>query len=74
MSRFSRPANSSLFIKNVHEDVRPDELRILFEKYGKIKDVYIPLDYNSKVPRGFAYVQFDDWRDAEEALHNLDRY
>ncbi|XP_075255455.1 uncharacterized protein LOC142348135 [Convolutriloba macropyga] len=73
MSRYSRPANSSLFVKNVHRDVRVDELRNLFERYGRVKDVYIPLDYHTREPRGFAYVQFDDWRDAEDALQNLDR-
>ena len=37
---------------------RPEELRTLFGKYGPISDVYIPLDYYSRRPRGFAYVQY----------------
>ena len=73
MSRYSRPANSSLFVRNVHRDVRVDELRIVFERYGAVKDVYIPLDFHTRQPRGFAYIQYDDWRDAQEAVVELDR-
>jgi len=73
MSRYSRPPNSSLFVRNVPDSARPEELRRLFGKYGPITDVYIPLDYYSRRPRGFAYVQFEDIRDAEEALNELDR-
>ena len=72
MSEFSRPPNSSLFIRNVPFTATSEELRRLFEKYGPIADVYIPLDYYNRRPRGFAYVQFEDVRDAEEALYDLD--
>ena len=48
---------------------RPEDLRRIFSKYGPVKDIYIPLDYYTKEPRGFAYVQFDDIRDAEDALY-----
>ena len=44
-------------------------MRRIFSKYGPVKDIYIPLDYYTKEPRGFAYVQFDDIRDAEDALY-----
>jgi len=37
---------------------RPEDLRRIFAKYGPIRDIYIPLDYYSKEPRGFAYVQY----------------
>lgn len=36
----------------------PEELRSIFGKYGPISDVYIPLDYYNRRPRGFAYVQY----------------
>ncbi|XP_014670081.1 PREDICTED: serine/arginine-rich splicing factor 10-like [Priapulus caudatus] len=73
MSRYSRPPNTSLYIRNVPDGTRPEELRSLFGKYGPIKDVYVPLDYHTRRPRGIAYVQFDDIRDAEDALYGLDR-
>lgn len=37
---------------------RQEELRSLFGKYGPISDVYIPMDYYTRRPRGFAYIQY----------------
>ncbi|XP_020629173.1 serine/arginine-rich splicing factor 10-like [Orbicella faveolata] len=73
MSRYSRPPNSSLYVRNLHHETRPEDLRRLFGKYGRITDVYIPLDYYTRESRGFAYVQFEDIRDAEDAHYYLDR-
>ncbi|XP_063773040.1 serine/arginine-rich splicing factor 12 isoform X3 [Pseudophryne corroboree] len=53
--------------------LRPEDLRREFGRYGPIVDVYIPLDYYNRRPRGFAYIQFEDVRDAEDALYNLNR-
>ena len=36
----------------------------MFLLLGDIRDVYIPLDYYSRKPRGFAFVEFYDFRDA----------
>ncbi|KAJ2169127.1 hypothetical protein GGF45_005503, partial [Coemansia sp. RSA 551] len=43
------------------------DLRTAFEKYGKIKDVYIPMDYYTKESRGFGYIEFYEREDAEAA-------
>ncbi|KAM9737253.1 uncharacterized protein ACNS7B_013007 [Menidia menidia] len=73
MSRYMRPPNSSLFVRNISDESRPEDLRREFGRYGPIVDVYIPLDFYTRRPRGFAYIQFEDVRDAEDALHSLDR-
>uniref|UniRef100_A0A8C1LWJ4 Serine/arginine-rich splicing factor 10 n=1 Tax=Cyprinus carpio TaxID=7962 RepID=A0A8C1LWJ4_CYPCA len=73
MSRYMRPPNSSLFVRNISDESRPEDLRREFGRYGPVTDVYIPLDFYSRRPRGFAYIQFEDVRDAEDALLNLDR-
>ncbi|KAM8954289.1 serine/arginine-rich splicing factor 12 isoform 2-T2 [Pelodytes ibericus] len=80
MSRYSRPPNTSLFVRNVADATRPEDLRREFGRYGPIVDVYIPLDFYNRRPRGFAYIQyplfvfrFEDVRDAEDALYNLNR-
>ncbi|XP_025016522.1 uncharacterized RNA-binding protein C4F6.14-like isoform X1 [Tetranychus urticae] len=64
-------ANKSLFIKNLSEDIRSNDLKNIFGKYGKIADVYIPVDYYNRKPRGFAYVQFESLRDAKDAVRDL---
>ncbi|XP_008421123.1 serine and arginine rich splicing factor 10b isoform X1 [Poecilia reticulata] len=68
-----RPPNTSLFVRNISDESRPEDLRREFGRYGPIVDVYIPLDFYTRQPRGFAYIQFEDVRDAEDALHSLDR-
>ncbi|KAI4574479.1 hypothetical protein MJT46_003758 [Ovis ammon polii x Ovis aries] len=104
MSRYLRPPNTSLFVRNVADDTRSEDLRREFGRYGPIVDVYVPLDFYTRRPRGFAYNNverlqivpdlptelihyqslqnfpspltfstFEDVRDAEDALHNLDR-
>jgi FUS-interacting serine-arginine-rich protein 1 len=55
------------------DDSRSEDLWFEFGRYGPIIDVYVPLDFYTRRPRGFAYVQFEDVHDAEDALHNLDR-
>merc|ERR1719419_593823 len=48
----------SLFIRNVSKQARPNDLREIFERYAKVKDVYLPPDYHTRQPRGIAYVEF----------------
>ena len=73
MSRYLRPPNTSPFVRNVADDTRSEDLCREFGCFGPIVDVYAPLDFYTRRPRGFAYVQFEDVRDAKDALHNLDR-
>lgn len=35
-----------------------DDLKELFCRYGPVRDVYIPLDYHTREPRGFCYVEY----------------
>uniref|UniRef100_A0A452DKT2 RRM domain-containing protein n=1 Tax=Capra hircus TaxID=9925 RepID=A0A452DKT2_CAPHI len=45
---------------NVADDTGSEDLRREFGRYGPIVDVYVPLDFYTRRPRGFAYVQFED--------------
>jgi len=49
------------------------EVEKLFEKYGKINEVFIPKDRYSRRSRGFAFVRFVDKLDAESAKSDVDR-
>uniref|UniRef100_A0A914WIS7 RRM domain-containing protein n=1 Tax=Plectus sambesii TaxID=2011161 RepID=A0A914WIS7_9BILA len=67
-------SNVSLYVRHIADTTRPDDLRRVFEKYGPIKDIYIPMDYYTRRARGFAYVEYEDPRDAKDAMHELDRF
>uniref|UniRef100_A0A914VG99 RRM domain-containing protein n=1 Tax=Plectus sambesii TaxID=2011161 RepID=A0A914VG99_9BILA len=70
----SRRDKISLYVRNISDWTRQDDLRYVFEKYGVVRDIYIPLDYYTRRPRGFAYVEFEDARDADDAMRDLDGY
>lgn len=54
----------SLLVRNVSYRVTTGEIRNMMEKYGEVRDVYIPLDHHTGRSRGFAFVEFYDARDA----------
>ncbi|KAJ7537119.1 hypothetical protein O6H91_12G098200 [Diphasiastrum complanatum] len=61
-----------LLVRNIPRDSRPEDLRIPFEKFGPVKDVYLPKDYYSGEPRGFGFVQYMEPNDAADAKYNMD--
>ncbi|KAK2972569.1 hypothetical protein RJ640_022420 [Escallonia rubra] len=67
-----RDLPTSLLVRNLRHDCRPDDLRREFEQFGHLKDVYLPRDYYSGEPRGFGFVQFVDPADADEAKYQMD--
>ncbi|KAK9189365.1 hypothetical protein WN943_017961 [Citrus x changshan-huyou] len=63
--------HGSLLVRNIPLDCRPEELRAPFERFGVVRDVYLPKDYYTGEPRGFAFVQFVDPYEAAEAQHHM---
>ena len=43
-----------------------------FERFGPLKDVYLPKDYYTGEPHGFGFVQFIDPQDVAEAQYHMD--
>ncbi|KAM3323807.1 serine/arginine-rich SC35-like splicing factor SCL28 isoform X1 [Capsicum chacoense] len=65
------PEPSGLLVRNIALSSRPDDLRVPFERYGPIKDVYLPKNYHTGEPRGFGFVKFRYAEDAAEAKAHL---
>jgi cold-inducible RNA-binding protein len=57
-----------LYVGNLPFDVTTDDLIGLFEKYGNVKDCFLPTDRETGEPRGFAFVTLDDEEAAEKAI------
>ena len=41
--------NASVFVKNLPYDAKEVDLKDVFSKFGRLRDVYIPLDFHTKV-------------------------
>ncbi|KAG2727297.1 hypothetical protein I3843_01G146500 [Carya illinoinensis] len=65
------PAPSGLLVRNLPLDARTEDLRIPFERYGPVKDVYLPKNYYTGEPRGFGFVKYRYAEDAAEAKQQL---
>ncbi|KMS98783.1 hypothetical protein BVRB_3g068590 [Beta vulgaris subsp. vulgaris] len=74
--RYSREKDlpTSLLVRNLRHDCRPEDLRGPFGRFGPIKDIYLPRDYHTGDPRGFGFVQFVDPADAADAKYEMDGY
>lgn len=67
------PSRCSLLIRNLHRKTRDSDLRYFFEKYGPVRDVYLPRDYYTGELRGIGFVEYTSPRDAEDAKYQLDK-
>ncbi|KAF4723093.1 splicing factor, partial [Perkinsus olseni] len=47
---YNEGESSSLIVRNLNYDTSPQHVRSLFSRYGEIRDVYLPLDYNTGRP------------------------
>lgn len=66
-----RPPNRSLFIRPIDPDTTSDDIMPHFVPYGDIRDIHIPVDFHTQKARGFAYIEFEEVADAEQAQKAL---
>ena len=62
----------SLLCRNLGYNTDKEVVRNAFKEFGRVVDVYLPLDYMTKQPRGFAFVEMGDRRSAAAAIDGLD--
>ncbi|XP_054792283.1 serine/arginine-rich splicing factor SC35-like [Prosopis cineraria] len=62
----------SLLVLNITFRTTADDLYPLFDKYGKVVDVFIPRDRRTGESRGFAFVRYKYADEAQKAVDKLD--
>ncbi|GJN31439.1 hypothetical protein PR202_gb19839 [Eleusine coracana subsp. coracana] len=67
----SRRWSRTIYVGNLPGDIREREVEDLFYKYGRIVDIDLKIPPR---PPGYAFVEFDDPRDAEDAIAGRDGY
>ena len=60
-----------LFVGNLSYDTTEADLRDFFSSVGQLSYVYIPTDRETGRPRGFAFVEYADRAQAEEAIRRF---
>ncbi|KAG6427316.1 hypothetical protein SASPL_111558 [Salvia splendens] len=71
ISRTMGRSSRTIYVGNLPGDIRETEIEDLFYKYGRIVD--IDLKTPSKAP-AYAFVEFEDSHDAEDAIYGRDGY
>lgn len=61
----------SIYVGNLSFDVTQEDLSEVFGDYGTVKEVKLPLDRETKRPRGFGFVDMSSEKEEEEAIEAL---
>lgn len=61
----------NIFVGNLNFQTSQDELHAAFAQYGNVDRVNIVTDRDTGQPRGFAFVEMADQREAETAISQL---
>jgi RNA recognition motif-containing protein len=62
---------TNIFVGNLNFQTTQDDLLAAFGQYGNVERVNIVTDRDSGQPRGFAFVEMTERRDAETAIAQL---
>lgn len=65
-------AVKNLFVGNLDFKTTESELRALFQPFGQLARVHVPMDRETGRPRGFAFVEMINDDDAKKAIAALD--
>ncbi len=57
-----------IYVGNLSYDVTEDELKQQFADYGEVTSVSIPIDRDSRRPKGFGFVDMPKTAEAEAAI------
>ena len=62
---------TNIFVGNLSYQTTQDDLQEAFSAYGSVERVHIVTDRDTGQPRGFAFVEMTDAREAEMAIQGM---
>ena len=62
---------TNIFVGNLSYQTTQDELHATFSQFGNVERVNIVTDRDTGQPRGFAFVEMTEKRDADNAISQL---
>lgn len=60
-----------LFVSNLNEEVAEDEVQDKFSDFGKVREVRLNLDHRTGYVKGYALVEFEEYKQAVQAIEEL---
>ena len=60
----TREKNCQVFVAKLASNIREKDLDYEFRRFGNIKNI--------QLKRGYAFVEFEDYKDAEDAIKDMD--
>ena len=64
---------AKIFVNNIPYYASESELIEIFNQFGEVVDVTIPLNYETKLARGFAFIEFERSDSAKRAIQESAR-
>ena len=71
-SKYERDDLATLRVTNVSEFAEEQDLREIFERFGRVTRVFLAKDRESGRAKGFAFISFADRADAQRACDKID--
>jgi cold-inducible RNA-binding protein len=65
--------NSKMYVGNLPFNAEDNDIRDLFNNYGTVTEVYLPMDRTTNRPRGFAFVTMGAPSEMQEAIKGLNQ-
>lgn len=64
-------SGTKVYVGNLNFDTTAETLQEAFQKYGEVKECFMPVDYDGN-PRGFAFISMEE-EDAVKAIDALNQ-
>ncbi|KAN0000446.1 hypothetical protein ACTFIZ_000900 [Dictyostelium cf. discoideum] len=61
-----------IFVRNLSYSTKEEDLEKVFSKFGKISEIHIPIDYDTKKSKGIAFILYLIPENAVQALNEMD--
>lgn len=72
--KYERDDLATLRVTNVSEMAEEQELRDMFERFGRVTRVFLAKDRETGLAKGFAFISFTERSDAAKACEKMDGY
>ncbi|KAI9748395.1 MAG: translation initiation factor eIF3 subunit g [Candelina submexicana] len=72
--KYERDDLATLRVTNVSELAEEQDLRDMFERFGRVTRVFLAKDRDTGMAKGFAFISFQERTDAAKACEKMDGY